>query len=672
MTTHDWNSNATGLLYDPANYADGQAFEPGDTLVFDGGTGQWTGPLDTGTYLFNGSGGSNSLPLFDATLDGSSSIAESGTGQFLINSFGQFINNGSLQAGTADASGPMELIANENGAEAAGVTNNGQITVQNGSMLQIFPNTSTSFVNAANGTIAVTDGSSFVFSDFLGYVQGDGNSLVNNGLISVTAPDGRGSGVTIGASYGGSGTLSVQGTPGANNTYSRAEFQGPASGNFDVASGELQFDGNGPVQGTINFLDDNGFLNLMSSFAYSGPLPFLPLQATVNHFEAGDQIYLQGTADVASISYDPTSHDLDLYAGSDNQDALLAQITLAGQYTTSDFQVSSPLFTTELITTTNSLNGTQYVAPGGSFSGDNGNPVIIAQGSATITTGTGASTVYLAGGDNYVQAQGNDTIVSSTGNDTVAASSAVHDYAGSSGTLTFFSSGGSTVTGGGEAMTVFGGGSGGDVIYGGTGLAEFIGGSGSSDFVGGQGAEIVFGGSGGGSISGGAAGGFIYGADAATTISGGAGNSTITAANGNTVLLNGTASNLVAAGTGNVTLMGGGSTGNNSVFAGSGADQLAGGAGDDFFQAGTGSATITGGGGANLFAFDDGSAGGTDVITDFQQGTDHLTLQNYGSNAVAAALGSATISGGSTFLSLQDGTRITLGGVTDLTVSSFT
>ena len=97
------------------------------------------------------------------------------------------------------------------------------------------------------------------------------------------------------------------------------------------------------------------------------------------------------------------------------------------------------------------------------------------------------------------------------------------------------------------------------------------------------------------------------------------------------MLLNGGASNLVAFGAGNMTLVGGGS---------------------------------------NLFASNHGSAGGGTVITDFK-GTDHLTLQGYGSNAVAAALGSATISGGSTFLSLQDGTHITLAGVTNLTAASF-
>lgn len=672
MTTHTWKSNATGGLYDPTNYVDGLPFVVGDTLVFDGGTGQWTGALNTGTYMFNGSDGTNSLSLTDGTLDGSSTISENGTGQLTINSSGQFINDGTLDAGVTSATGTVELIANSNGGEAAGVTNNGQITLQSGG-LRITPTTPTSFVNSATGTIMVTDGGALEFKNAAGYVQGDGNSFVNNGLIIVSDLNGGYSAMEVDASYSGSGTLFVKGTAGAS-TPSFVNFVGPASGNFDVASGDLAFEGNGPVQGTINFLDADGMLSLFASGANSSPAYYLPLQATVNHFAAGDQITLDTDQPYGGgFSYDQTTHVLDIYSGTiaDRDTGLAAQITFAGNYTTSDFHVTEPILALK-ITTTNSLNGTQTVAPGGSFSGDNGNPIIDTQGNATVTTGTGASTVYLAGGSNLVRAQGNDTIVSSTGNDTVYASTPVQELAGSTGTLTFVSAGYSTVTGGAEAMTVFGGSGGGNVVRGGAGLTEFIGGGGAgSDFIGGQGAEIVFGGTGGDTISGGAAGGFIYGADAATTIYGGAGNSTITAGNANTVLLNGAASNLVAAGAGNMTLVGGGSTGNNSVFGGSGVDQLAGGAGADFFRAGTGTATMTGGGGTNLFAFDHGSAGGSTVITDFHNAIDHLTLQGYGSNAVAAALGSATISGGSTFLALQDGTHITLAGVTNLTAASF-
>ncbi len=38
MTVHTWRPTNTGYILDPANYADGTAFAPGDTLAINGGT----------------------------------------------------------------------------------------------------------------------------------------------------------------------------------------------------------------------------------------------------------------------------------------------------------------------------------------------------------------------------------------------------------------------------------------------------------------------------------------------------------------------------------------------------------------------------------------------------------------------------------------------------------
>jgi Ca2+-binding RTX toxin-like protein len=113
------------------------------------------------------------------------------------------------------------------------------------------------------------------------------------------------------------------------------------------------------------------------------------------------------------------------------------------------------------------------------------------------------------------------------------------------------------------------------------------------------------------------------------------------------------------------------STGNNVFFAGSGTDWIAGGAGNDTLFAGSGNAELTGGGGSNLFAFVKGNAGGQDIITDFETGTDHLSLLGYGSNAVNAALHGASTSGGATTLTLGDGTHVVLQGVGHLTAAAF-
>ncbi len=68
-TTHAWKQISSGCVFDPANYADGTAFAPRDTLVINGGgpnaqslSGNVV-PLTTGTYQFNTTGASSSLKL---------------------------------------------------------------------------------------------------------------------------------------------------------------------------------------------------------------------------------------------------------------------------------------------------------------------------------------------------------------------------------------------------------------------------------------------------------------------------------------------------------------------------------------------------------------------------------------------------------------------------------
>ncbi len=308
-----------------------------------------------------------------------------------------------------------------------------------------------------------------------------------------------------------------------------------------------------------------------------------------------------------------------------------------------------------------------------SFQGGAGSAVVsTGSGGSTVTTGTGSSQVFLGAAADVVNAHGQDFVTASSGADTVYAVSGVVAYGGASGQLTLVSgAAASTVVGGGGDATVYGSTGGGGVVYAGTGATEFVGGAGASTFVGSGGTGLVYGGAGGGAIFGGPGGGQFFGASAATVIEVGTGASTVTASDGNVVFLVGSAPDLVVAGAGNVTLAGAASSGSNSFFAGFGADQIAGGSGNDSFVAGTGQATLSGGGGSNVFAFAFGSAGGSDVITDFRTGVDHLSLQGYAAGAVGAALSQATVSGGATALTLGDGTRVTLEGVTGLGIGDF-
>ncbi len=308
-----------------------------------------------------------------------------------------------------------------------------------------------------------------------------------------------------------------------------------------------------------------------------------------------------------------------------------------------------------------------------SFQGGAGSAVVsTGPGGSAVTTGTGSSQVFLGAGSDVVNAHGQDLVAASSGADTVYAASAVLAYGGASGQLTVVSgAAASTVVGGGGDATVYGSTGGGGVVYGGSGATEFVGGAGASTFVGGGGPALVYGGAGGGAIFGGPGGGQFFGASAATVIEVGTGASTVTASDGNVVFLVGAAPDLVVAGAGNVTLAGAASSGSNSFFAGFGADQISGGSGNDSFVAGTGRATLSGGGGSNVFGFVNGRAGGSDVITDFRSGVDHLSLQGYAAGAAGAALSRASVSGGASTLTLGDGTQVTLQGVTRLGVADF-
>jgi Ca2+-binding RTX toxin-like protein len=77
---------------------------------------------------------------------------------------------------------------------------------------------------------------------------------------------------------------------------------------------------------------------------------------------------------------------------------------------------------------------------------------------------------------------------------------------------------------------------------------------------------------------------------------------------------------------------------------------------------GTGAATVTAGAGADQFDFVDGADGGTELIANFQLGTDQLDLFGFGNSSPQIA-----VSGGNTTLTLADGTTIELLGVTDPT-----
>jgi phospholipase/lecithinase/hemolysin len=252
-------------------------------------------------------------------------------------------------------------------------------------------------------------------------------------------------------------------------------------------------------------------------------------------------------------------------------------------------------------------------------------------------------------------------------------------YAAVSGAETVYAgTGGSLLFGGGASLDIFGaagastiiGGTGGNTVAGGGGNQLIFASSGLS-YTGGAGAATVIGGSGPLNANLGAGGGLAFGSPN--------GGNTLTTGSGSAILVGGgSGDELSATGAGNDTLIAAGGaetlngtagSGSNVFFGGSGADCIVGGTGGTVILAGSGNETLTGGSASNAYLFT-AIAGTTrtDLITNFNPATSAIGLFGYGSEpaADAAALASATVAGGSTTVTLTDGTHIVFAGAPTL------
>ncbi len=270
--------------------------------------------------------------------------------------------------------------------------------------------------------------------------------------------------------------------------------------------------------------------------------------------------------------------------------------------------------------------------------------------------GQSSRLVGYGGTDVFLCTTGNDTIATGivysliepgSGNDVIFDESSSVVFPDTGGTETVFASGPlvaavgagkMTLVNGEEQSTVFGGGSGSATINGGVGGGLFAGGTGGENvIVGGFGPCTMFGSSG-----------------------------------SDLLMAGGARANLLIAGSGNETLTGIGSIGGNVMYAGAGNDLLGGGAGKETFFASQGSATVIGGTGADLYAFVNGLAGGTETVFGFNTGKgDAINLQGYGANEAQNDLANAVVAGGNTTLTLSDQTQVTFVGVTGLNASAF-
>lgn len=355
-----------------------------------------------------------------------------------------------------------------------------------------------------------------------------------------------------------------------------------------------------------------------------------------------------------------------------------------------------------------------FVAGGGanvfnglSVAGANGGmgsyAVTTGNGNDTINTGVGNDTVDAGAGANVINLGAGASVVTSIGADSITGGSGA-------GTVTLKGTG-ATVQSGTGALTVNDQGSGNFVtigsfveaqrvpnsnstIFGGTNGTYSLQGTTNTSVVGGGGSNTidladstatVYAGSGNDTVQ-------IFGTSpelghpstdlSQLTFVGSAGHSlvignyipvTLTGADGGSVQFSDQfGGSLLSVGTG-AEIDARGSQGGDTFFGGSGANTILGGLGADTFVLGSGATSITGESATvgKLYDFIASNTGGaTDVITDFKV-SDKIGVSGYTANAAADLLKTATVSGGSTTITLSDQTKITLQNYTTLTSGNF-
>ena len=334
---------------------------------------------------------------------------------------------------------------------------------------------------------------------------------------------------------------------------------------------------------------------------------------------------------------------------------------------------------------------------GGSASG----PVILPAGAQFYAPAAGTTVFAGAGNDTIIAAAGQATAVGSSGSLTFVGGTGASSVIGGAGTSTIFGgvgggsfAGGSmggnilisegasgantTLTGGGAGDRIFGSAAGNDLLVAGPGRDSILGGNGHTTIQGGSVGSVIFtqagssdviGGTGGGdSIVGGAGslnvsaqnGDAVFGGSGALSVAGSKAGADSILGGAGPLIVNGQGANMLVAAASSSS---GITTGNGAslIFAGAGSTSVTGGAGSMQVVLGSGHGSFTEGSGSAMFDAVKGAGGSSDVIDGFRPGTDRIQLFGYQPGDVKV-----TSSGGSSMVSLSDGTTIQVAGVSDL------
>ena len=391
-------------------------------------------------------------------------------------------------------------------------------------------------------------------------------------------------------------------------------YQNTANVPLDYADGGSNEVMGAEVEGETAYVTTPTVQLHITDMSYSAPISSLPAApapgtpATNVTLPAGSQTYSAAAGTTIQAGY-----------GNDTISALAGAVTVTGA-------AGQVVFTGGAAPSVADGNyGTITVfggAGGGSYTGGSGGPnVLISQGASgantTLTGGHAGDQIFgsASGNDTLIAHQGRESILGGSGNTTI--------IGGSTAAAVIFTGGGST--------RLFGGTAGGDTIVGGAGGLN----------VTAQKGDAVFGGSGVLAVGGSTAG--------ADSIIGGSGQLIVAGRGGNMLVVASTTASNIAVG-----------TGASLIFTGTGNSTITGGTGWMEVVLGHGKNTVYEAGGPTTYEVINGSAGGTAVLNGFNTKTDHIALYGYAPSGIHTS----TV-GGMTTLSLSDGTKIELPGVTN-------
>ncbi|WP_299840418.1 matrixin family metalloprotease [uncultured Paracoccus sp.] len=238
-------------------------------------------------------------------------------------------------------------------------------------------------------------------------------------------------------------------------------------------------------------------------------------------------------------------------------------------------------------------------------------------GNDSIVTGRAPSLMLGgAGHDRLTGAQFNDTLKGASGNDRLDGAAGNDQLAGHVGN--------DHLLGGSGNDTLFGI-EGSDLLWGETGNDRLNGGAGNDTLDGGYGVDWLSGFDGADLLRGGAENDLLQGGGGADTLAGGAGQDRLFGDADADLLSGAEGDDQLYGMQGDDRLVGG--DGRDALIGADGRDRLEGNAGDDRLVGGSGNDRLNGAAGADVFAFR--GRLGLDVIEDWQDGVDQISLQGY-------------------------------------------